>query len=210
MLKAPREGEVKTRLVPPLTAKEAATLYRAFIKDTLSNLSRLKNIALYAFFTPFDGKADILDIIPQGISLIPQKDGDLGERIYGVFECLFNSGHKRAVVMGSDSPDIPLEYIETSFSMLKQSPGSLVLGPAFDGGYYLIAMDRLMKASFEGIGWSTKTVLEDTIKNVAASGIIVKLLPEWHDIDRPEDLCFIEDNPTTPESSECLTRIRRR
>src|SRR3990172_11072455 len=119
MLKAPREGEVKTRLIPPLTAKEAATLYRAFIKDTLSNLSRLKNIALYAFFTPFDGKADILDIIPQGISLIPQKDGDLGERIYGVFVCLFNSGHKRAVVVGIDSPDIPLEYIESSFSILK-------------------------------------------------------------------------------------------
>src|SRR3972149_2924412 len=130
MLKAPREGEVKTRLIPPLTAKEAATLYRAFIKDTLSNLSRLKDIALYAFFTPFAGKADIADIIPQ-------KDGDLGERIYGVFECLFNSGHKRAVVMGSDSPDIPLEYIETSFSMLKESQGSLILGPATDGGYYL-------------------------------------------------------------------------
>ena len=209
MLKAPREGEVKTRLVPPLTAKEAATLYRAFIKDTLSNLSRLKDIALYAFFTPFDGKADIADIMPQEISLIPQKDGDLGERIYGVFECLFNVGHKKVAIMGSDSPDIPREYIETAFSILKESPESLVLGPATDGGYYLIAMDMLMKAPFEGIGWSTKTVLEDTIKNVAASGIIVKLLPEWHDIDRPEDLCFIEDNPTTPESSECLTRIRR-
>src|SRR3990170_1417796 len=206
MLKAPVEGEVKTRLIQPLTPKEAAILYKAFIKDTFSRLSKLTDLALYAFFTPFDKKAYIVDIIPQEISLIPQKDGDLGERIYGVFECLFNSGHKRAVVMGSDSPDIPLEYIESSFSMLKESQGSLVLGPATDGGYYLVAMDRLIKTPFEGIGWSTKTVLEDTIKNVAASGIIVKLLPEWHDIDRPEDLCFIEDNPTTPESSECLTR----
>ena len=149
MLKAPVEGEVKTRLVPPLTAKEAATLYRAFIKDTLNNLSRLKDIALYAFFTPAGGKADISDIITQGISLIPQKDGDLGERIYGVFECLFNAGHKRVAVIGSDSPDIPLEYIETAFSMLKESQGSLILGPATDGGYYLIAMDRLIKTLFE-------------------------------------------------------------
>lgn len=223
MLKAPREGEVKTRLTPPLTPKEAATLYRAFIKDTFSNLSRLKDMALYAFFTPADRKGDIINIIPQGISLIPQKDGDLGERIYGVFECLFNSGHrfppfskdgqggfKRVVIIGSDSPDLPLEYIETAFSILKESQGSLILGPATDGGYYLIAMDRLIKTPFEAIRWSTDAVLKDTIKNAVASGITVKLLPEWHDIDRPEDLCFIEDNPTTPESSECLTRIKRR
>ena len=130
MLKAPVEGEVKTRLVPPLTAKEAATLYRAFIKDTLSRLSSLKDIALYAFFTPAGGKADIINIIPHVISLIPQKDGDLGERIYGAFECLFNSGHlfpffkggrgfKRVAIIGSDSPDLPIEYIETSFRYLK-------------------------------------------------------------------------------------------
>lgn len=210
MLKVPREGEVKTRLIPPLTAKEAASLYKAFIKDTFSRLPMLKDIALYAFFTPAGKKADIVNIIPQGISLITQKDGDLGERIYGVFECLFNSGHKRAAVIGSDSPDLPIEYIETSFSMLKESHGSLVLGPAFDGGYYLIAMDRLIKTPFEGIRWSADSVLKDTIKNASASGIRVKLLPEWRDIDRPEDLKFLEDNPGAPESSACLAGIMRR
>ncbi|HZX35319.1 MAG TPA: TIGR04282 family arsenosugar biosynthesis glycosyltransferase [Thermodesulfobacteriota bacterium] len=210
MLKAPVEGEVKTRLIPPLTPKEAAILYKAFIKDTFSRLSKLTDLALYAFFTPFDKKAYIVDIIPQEISLIPQKDGDLGERMYSVFECLFNSGHNRVAIMGSDSPDIPLEYIETAFSMLKESHGGLVLGPATDGGYYLIAMDRLMKAPFEGIGWSADTVLKDTIKNASASGIIVKLLPEWHDIDRPEDLKFLEDNPDAPGSSACLAGIKKR
>lgn len=210
MLKAPREGEVKTRLVPPFTPKEAASLYKAFIKDTFSRLSNLTDLTLYAFFTPAGKKTDIVNIIPQGISLIPQKDGDLGERIYGVFESLFNAGRKKVAVIGSDSPDLPVEYIETSFSMLKESQGSLVLGPAFDGGYYLIAMDRLIKTPFEGIRWSADSVLKDTIKNAVASGITVKLLPEWHDIDRPEDLCFIEDNPTTPESSACLAGIKKR
>lgn len=210
MLKAPVEGEVKTRLIPPLTAKEAATLYRAFIKDTFSRLSSLTDLALYAFFTPAGAKDDIVDIIPQGISLTSQKDGDLGKRIYEVFECLFNAGHKRAAVMGSDSPDLPIEYIESSFSMLKESPKSLVLGPATDGGYYLIAMDRLIKIPFEGIEWSAKTVLEDTVRNAVASGITVKLLPEWHDIDRPEDLKFLEGNPDAPESSACLMEVWRR
>src|SRR3972149_9455763 len=111
MPKARVEGEVKPRLTPPLTPKEAAILYKAFIKDTFSRLSKLTDLALYAFFTPFDKKAYIVDIIPQEISLIPHKDGDLGVRVGSQFGCLFNSGHHMAAIMGSDSPDIPLEYI---------------------------------------------------------------------------------------------------
>lgn len=186
MLKAPVAGYVKTRLVPPLTKEDATELYRCFMKDIFARIGALKGVDIFASFTPAGSEKIIKKIIPKKISLIHQKGIDLGQRLANLFKELFAKGYKKVVVIGSDSPDMPIEYIKTAFDKLKD--GRVVFGPAEDGGYYLIAMDRLYKNIFKNIPWSTDKVLDESLKTARKEGIDVFLLPKWHDIDTFNDL----------------------
>jgi rSAM/selenodomain-associated transferase 1 len=195
MMKYPEPGRVKTRLVPPLTAAEAARLYRCFIEDTFERIMPLaqcsdadKRVSIHSAFTPAEKSGDVTKLLPTGIPLIPQRGGDLGERLYTIFNEMMEHGYKRVVVIGSDSPDIPLEYIGKAVRLLCENPGRIVLGPTEDGGYYLIGMDRASKAPFEGISWGSDTVLSDTLAQCKRDGIETSLLPMWRDVDRIEDL----------------------
>ncbi|MEE8185498.1 MAG: TIGR04282 family arsenosugar biosynthesis glycosyltransferase [Thermodesulfobacteriota bacterium] len=207
MLKVPKPGKVKTRLVPPLDMEEAAGLYRCFIEDTISRVQHLSllhaphhNIRLFAAYTPQKQKDIISSILPSSVDLMPQRGCGLGERLFGVFEKLFTKNYKRVVVIGSDSPDIPLDYIRRAFELLTMKEGGLVIGPSEDGGYYLIAMDRPWRKPFDGIPWGTCNVLEETIKRCKGRGIEVSLLPPWRDIDTIEDITRLIYNPLTPAS----------
>ncbi|MBI5644224.1 MAG: TIGR04282 family arsenosugar biosynthesis glycosyltransferase [Deltaproteobacteria bacterium] len=190
MLKCPKPGEVKTRLVPPLSYGEAAGLYGAFLKDIFAKVSVLRHMDIYAACAP-EGAEGILEIIPRDIVVFFQEGGTLGERMYNVFKDLFGKGYRAVVVIGSDSPDIPAEYFKDAEDALLEA--DLVLGPADDGGYYLIAMKELSKLPFEGILWSTGTVLQDTLKKAGAA-LSVKLISPWHDIDRIEDVRLIKES----------------
>lgn len=208
MLRPPAPGEVKTRLVPPLTPDEAAGLYRAFIVDTFSSLAGLENIDIHAFIAPHSrypfsvDEAEIHSYIPEGIPVTMQKGRDLGERICNVFQALLTGeGYAKVAVIGSDSPDIPIEYIDEAYGFLDELSGGIVLGPADDGGYYLIAMDTLRKALFREIPWSTDHVLEVTMERSLESDVPFKLLSKWYDIDKPEDILKLADNPDAPGSS---------
>jgi hypothetical protein len=211
MLKVPEPGKVKTRLVPPLDLDEAAGLYRCFIEDTISRVQHISelqgphnNIRLFAAYTPQNQKNAISSILPSTVNLMPQRGHDLGERLFGVFERLFTKNYKRVVIIGSDSPDIPLDFIRRAFELLIMRKGGLVIGPSEDGGYYLIAMDRSWRIPFEGIPWSTCNVLEETIGRCKGKGIEVSLLPSWSDIDTIEDIIKLIDNPLTPASSRYI------
>ncbi|MEE9615024.1 MAG: TIGR04282 family arsenosugar biosynthesis glycosyltransferase, partial [Thermodesulfobacteriota bacterium] len=195
MIRVPVPGEVKTRLTPPLTPVEAAGLYRAFLADIFSRITGLRGVDIHSFYTPGNtGGPDreLAEIVPQETSLTPQKGRDLGERMFNVFSGLFERGYERVALIGSDSPDLPLAHIEEAFSALETLPHGLVLGPARDGGYYLIAMDGPSQAPFEGVTWSTETVLEETVKRARENGMQVRLLKEWYDIDTPEDLLLLK------------------
>ncbi|MBI5492275.1 MAG: TIGR04282 family arsenosugar biosynthesis glycosyltransferase [Deltaproteobacteria bacterium] len=181
MFKAPEPGKVKTRLVPPLTYEQAAKLYGCFIKDVLNTAKGLEGVDIYGAFA-----GNIKDGEVYGVSLFEQEGTGLGERIYNVFRALFLKGHERAVVIGSDSPDLPAENIKDAFGLLDGT--ELVLGPALDGGYYLVAMKRLMDEPFMDIPWSTGDVLEATVKRAKGAAIPFKLLKPWHDIDTVHDL----------------------
>lgn len=200
MLKPPRPGEVKTRLSPPLTPDEACRLYECFIRDTFASVSRLNGADVFAAVGRSSSSNRILrkdpasELIPPGVTVFPQKGQGLGERIKNVFIELFKKGYAMAAVIGSDSPDIPLEYIKEAFTLLAGPSVDMVLGPATDGGYYLIAAKAPVKGVFKGTRWSTPFALEDTVKAARRRSLRLRFLPPWHDIDRPSDLALIRHN----------------
>ena len=194
MTKAPRAGQVKTRLVPPLTNEEAARLNRCFLQDTAAaiavccsdrippNLCRsiVHGIAVY---TPVGAESDYADILPADFSLLPQRGEDFGERLYFAAEDLFRSGFKAVCLIDSDSPTIPAGNFNKAIQLLSLSGDRIVLGSCDDGGYYLIGLKRLHREVFEQIDWSTERVFEQTRQRATEIGVEVRELPRGFDVD---------------------------
>jgi rSAM/selenodomain-associated transferase 1 len=190
--KAPIPGQVKTRLCPPLTPDEAATLHGSFVLDTLERtkaaaakfklpLDRYLACALsstHAFFKIMEER--------QGVRLIDQVGNDLGERMNHAFETLFARGYTRVLIVGTDAPTLPLEQYKQAVTLLDTH--DLVLGPALDGGYYLIGLTRPIPNLFTGIPWSTDQVLKLTQEKAGQLGLKSALLAPWRDIDTIGDL----------------------
>ncbi len=202
MLKYPVPGSVKTRLIPALTADEAAALYGCFIKDLFPRALALECADTFGAYGPVEGvdpEERLAALLGADTPLIAQEGATLGERIRNLFTALFGRGYERVVIVGSDSPDLPGEYMEEAFALLAET--ELVLGPALDGGYYLVALKTAIPSLFDSIEWSTARVLEQTLERAREAGAACRLLKPWHDIDTPEDLRLLKDNPMTPESS---------
>ncbi len=201
MLKAPAAGSVKTRLVPPFTLDEAAEIYTYFIKDTFSSLSHLKDVDIISAVTPEGSLDEVAKLLPEGSLVRAQKGSNLGERLQKLIKELFNEGYERVAVIGADSPDLPVDYIENAFLTLRLNPGKLVIGPSKDGGYYIIAMDKFEARAFQDIPWSTPRTLETTVQNVGGSAL---LLSAWHDIDRASDIPLLVESEGAPESTRYI------
>ncbi|MCK5236827.1 MAG: TIGR04282 family arsenosugar biosynthesis glycosyltransferase, partial [Deltaproteobacteria bacterium] len=160
-----------------------------FLLDTFSNVSILNGIDLHVYVSPENLEPDLLGgIIPEGVPSLMQEGEDLGERMINVFSTLFTKGYKEVVIIGSDSPDLPVYMIERAFVRIQKKSGSIVVGPARDGGYYLIGMDTLNETVFSNILWSTDKVLTETIKRADEASLSIDLLDGWYDIDTKEDL----------------------
>lgn len=186
MAKAPYPGYVKTRLAPLLSPDEAAELYESFLLDSIEQLGRASGIAPFVAYTPRDAEPYFSVIVPQGYALIAQPAGDLGTRLAHVAEALFGLGATAVVLLGSDSPTLPVEFVHRAFRRLVDA--DLVLGPSTDGGYYLIGMRRSIPGLFADIPWSTGRVAACTCARAGGLGATVSLLEPWYDIDTPEDL----------------------
>jgi len=202
MVKRPEPGHVKTRLCPPLTHEEAAGLYRAFLADLFGaiNGAALEADILVAAAPPA-AAPDFAGLVPGGVPFFSQSRGGLGERISNVFKDLAVMGYERAIVIGSDSPDLPVPYIEEAVTALSSAGVGLVLGPADDGGYYLMgASTSLPWSLFEGIGWSGPGVLDETLERARGAGLNVRFLGPWHDIDRAADLACLLKGKGAPRS----------
>lgn len=193
MTKAPRAGNVKTRLVPPLTNEEAAQLNRCFLQDTGAAISvccsgltvaSSRPIARgVAVYTPVGAEADYADILPTDFSLLPQRGENFGERLYFAAEDLFKCGFESVCLIDSDSPTIPAENFTRAVEILSLPGDHIVLGPCDDGGYYLIGLKQLHQEVFERIDWSTERVLEQTIMRAAQIDVGVHELPRGLDVD---------------------------
>jgi rSAM/selenodomain-associated transferase 1 len=118
----------------------------------------------------------------------PQKGCDLGARMAAAFRQVFSLGHRHAVIIGTDSPDLPVGYLHQAFRELADGAVDVVLGPSADGGYYLLALKRVYECLFAGIAWSTGTVTKVSLARAEEAGLRVKLLPLWHDVDTADDL----------------------
>lgn len=195
-MKAPRSGTVKTRLTPRVTMDEAADLYRAFILDTLNLARRTAAATLFVAWTPDDGRAELVSTLGDpDVNWLRQRGSDLGERLSNAFAAFRRDGWEKTVVLGGDSPLLPHSIVEEAFEALDRH--DVVLGPADDGGYYLIGLSgpgRRRKSDdrcdrlFESIHWGTGRVLGQTRAAIRACGLSCHELPAWHDVDRPADL----------------------
>src|SRR6267378_7218994 len=193
MTKAPRAGNVKTRLVPPLTNEEAAQLNRCFLKDTgaaisvcCSGLTEANSEPIargVAVYTPVGSESDYADILPADFSLLLQRGKNFGERLYFAAEDLFKCGFKIVCLIDSDSPTIPAENFTKAIELLSLPGDRIVLGPCDDGGYYLIGLKRLHPEVFERIDWSTQRVFEQTRQRATQIGVKVHELPRGFDVD---------------------------
>ena len=201
MARAPEAGQVKTRLVPPLSYESAAELYRCFLLDKLLQVARLPEIDPYLAYTPIKARQSMLELLPEAFTLIPQAGSSLGDRLHRLSAILLERGHPAAILIDSDSPTLPTPYLLDAVVRLQSGTTDLVLGPAEDGGYYLIGLKRPCRALFDDIPWSGPTVLDETLRRAAAQRLQVATLQPWFDVDTPEDLTRLQHDLATTETS---------
>ena len=187
MAKAPWAGEVKTRLCPPLSLVDAAELYRRLLLDKIEQVRSLKTARLAIAYTPGEARAFFEEVAP-GFVLVPQRGADLGDRLANSLGELLDTGHRGALAIDSDTPTLPLEFLQQALDLIATPEIDVVLGPTEDGGYYLIGLRAVHRELFEAMAWSTQQVLPETIRRADAKGLRVACLPPWYDIDTPDDL----------------------
>jgi uncharacterized protein len=201
--KSPVPGQVKTRLTALLTPQEAAALYEAFLRDALDDLAGL-GAPLRVLFPP--GEDPPPGLLPSGATAHRQRGADLGERLLAAFVEAFRDGHSAAVALGTDHPTLPLDFVRLALAEL-DGPLRIALGPSADGGYYLLGMNHLYPALFEGMRYSHAAVFEETMDRAARTGAGLAVLPEWYDVDTPEDLARLaRDLDAAPP--DCARRTR--
>jgi hypothetical protein len=207
-IKSPEPGQVKRRLAASLGETAATELYSTFVLDTLTTLDTCGANLLVSFYPP-EAKKSIAAWLGSHYSYLPQRGGDLGQRMKNGFIDAFDRGFERVVIVGSDIPDLPRDVIEGAFKSLQT--GDAVLGPSFDGGYYLIGFkcDTFQPQAFEGIVWGTETVYQTTIDFLRTKGLSLQTLPTWNDIDTVNDLkdLFQRNRQTAFSSSQSFAYL---
>ena len=189
-IRYPEPGRVKTRLAARIGADEAAELYRNFILDILATLERC-GLPLRIYFSPAEKKAALVAWLGPGYAFTPQRDAGLGIRMRFAFEEAFAEGFPRGILLGSDVPDLPLSVLKEAVDVLQRRDA--VIGPARDGGYYLIGFrkESFPPDVFDGLPWGTAVVLQETMARLEAHGRRIHLLPEWQDVDTAKDLAAL-------------------
>ncbi len=192
MAKAPRPGEVKTRLCPPLSPAAAAALYRCFLLDKIEQVRALKDARPVVAYTPDEARAEFEALAP-GFTLVRQHGGDLGARLLASLAALLSDGHRGAIAIDSDTPTLPTAFLQQAVDRMTDPTVDVVLGPTEDGGYYLIGVRAARAELFQEMEWSTPRVLEETLRRAATAGLRLACLPPWFDVDTPDDLVRLRD-----------------
>jgi uncharacterized protein len=190
--KAPIPGEVKTRLCPPLTPDEAATLHGSFVLDMLERttlaVAKLQ-LPLHRYLACAPSSELVFFKIMeerQGVRLLDQAGEDLGQRMHRTSVDVFAKGYKQVIIVGTDVPTLPMSVYQEALAILGRS--DVALGPALDGGYYLIGLTQPAEQLFTGVPWSTDQVLAVTQQQAKTLGLSVELTTAWRDVDTIADL----------------------
>mgnify|MGYP003989712999 CR=1 FL=1 len=181
-------GQVKTRLSSLFDDETILRLYTCFVEDSLEKIRQVDNADCFVGISPSNISGFFNGIEDSDTRLFIQQGKDLGDKMRQAFVDRFSDGYKKVVIIGSDSPSLPVSYINQALN----SDKDLMLGPSTDGGYYLIAMTGKVSEVFDGIAWGTEQVLDETLNRVKKAGVSLELLPVWYDVDFPEDLKFLK------------------
>jgi rSAM/selenodomain-associated transferase 1 len=199
------------RLSPALTEDEAATLHGSFVLDTLERTKTAASTfklpidrflacapsSSHAFFRIMEAR--------HGVTLLDQQGDDLGARMRGIFDCLFSQGYQRICLVGTDVPSLPLAYYRDAVEALTRH--EVVIGPAKDGGYYLIGLTQPRSELFTNIPWSTDRVTDLTQQRAVAAGLKVALLPVWSDVGTVDDLRALIDESAVDKKRTKQERV---
>jgi rSAM/selenodomain-associated transferase 1 len=191
----PAPGTVKSKLVQALGPERAARFYWECALLALAKALRLKHVDVFVFVTPPGKEAEVEGMVMARFGgfegrFIPQRGNTLGERINHALERLRMLGYERQFVLGTDSPTIPQEYLQRAVDELANH--DCVLGPTWDGGYYLVGMKQPDVRIFRDVVFGSGQQLGQTFDNMAALGRRCLLLPRWQDVDAEDDLPFLE------------------
>jgi uncharacterized protein len=181
-IKNPIKGKAKTRLAATLGDDKALLIYKELLKHT-RQITASVSAERYLFYSFFIDHQD--DWSNQDFHKYLQIEGGLGEKMKNGFETVFNHHHQKVLIVGSDCASLTQDIIENAFQLLDHH--DFVIGPADDGGYYLIGMNAFEPTVFDNVAWSTETVLDETIENIHHLNKDYALLPTLSDIDVEAD-----------------------
>jgi len=199
--KRPRLGRVKTRLVPPLAAEQALELYRAFLDDQLRFLDSFAGRCQVELCLedPEPGESAV-PIGGEALMVTPQGAGDLGQRLLRAFQRAWREGARATVVIGADAPTLPADYVTRAFRILDLGAGAVV-GPAVDGGYVLLGLQRPLAELFRDVPWGTGAVCRVTVERARDVGIEIRGLDPWYDVDDREALLRLRADLAHPQAA---------
>lgn len=192
MTKVPRAGNVKTRLLPFLAPEQCRDLAEAFLLDAINKTRNLCDELIVAF-APAHEREYFADIAAENLTLIEQHGADLGEKMFNAVEfALHRNSDANVVIIGTDSPTFPPEFIEKAFEKLILE-AEIVLGASEDGGFYLIGLRANLPNLFSRIQWSSPQVYEQITRNIRRLKVKLESVPVWYDVDVPNDLRRLRD-----------------
>lgn len=186
MAKASRYGLVKTRLVPPLSTEEAAEINTCFLADIAANIAKAgasAPIQGYAAYHPAGTEEFFRGLLRPDFLLLPPREQGLGRSLFHAARDLLDLGYGAVCLVNSDSPTLPTRFLVEAAHLALAREERIVLGPAADGGYYLIGLSAFHGRLFEDIAWSTERVFEQTLARAAEIGLDTVVLPQWYDVD---------------------------
>jgi len=187
----PEPGTTKTRLAKATGDKGAAAIQKKLTEQTLSQVRLLLHLSTAEVSIAFEGGSleQMRKWLGFDFNYQAQGCGDLGQRMADAFAAAFKRGYARIVIIGTDCPGLQAAHLMHAFELLDRK--DLVLGPAADGGYYLIGLKRVVEPVFAGIEWGRETVLAETLQRIQSDGLTCSTLPLWYDVDDARGLSLL-------------------
>lgn len=213
-VKAPVPGFAKTRFVPALSPERAAALSRALARDTLKTAAQLPSVSVLVAYRAHSSMPDIDWLVEDNslgqtdVDWFVQEGHDLGGRLKHAVSRAFSRGPRSVLIIGSDLPSLNPPLLDKAFGLMQSSP--VILGPAEDGGYYLLGLREPHISIFEDIEWSQPTVLAQTVAKLQLLRIDYQMLPRRMDLDTPDDLLRLRLDPArlSPAFQETIAVLR--
>jgi len=194
MCKAPQPGRTKTRLAAMIGPEAAAALSACFLRDIAATIEALPGhlgCKGYGIYAPAGAEAELRRIFPLSFDLVLQADAEFGNVLHGAARHLLTAGHDCVALVNGDSPTLPPSLLTEAINALRRPGDRLVLGPASDGGYYLIGLKAPHRHLFMDIPWGTATVARSTLERASQIGLETMLLAEWYDVDDATTLAWL-------------------